>query len=303
MPSPNRTKFGRFRRGLAKAEAERPTVVATEGPREHRPPHRATGPLGAEWVWQNHVQQDHGKNPNGTTRSALNAPVPGRYRDLCLPAGRAERTMATQPLSRTLEPAVPGGHAIWSARSLPALAERPTVVAMAGPREHRPLRHAAAGKPVRQVRQVRLVRPHALLRNHRATGPLGAEWVWQNHVQQDHGKNPNGTTRSALNAPVPGRYRNLPAGRQGRAVHGDSASESHSGARRPRRSCHLERSQPARLSRATDGRGDGGSSRAPAAASRGSRQTRPTSPTSLTSPTGPTSHVASKSPRDRTTGP
>jgi hypothetical protein len=34
------------------------------------------------------------------------------------------------------------------------------------------------------------------------------------------------------------------------------------GARRPRRSCHLERLQPARLSRATDGRGDGGSSRA-----------------------------------------
>jgi hypothetical protein len=26
----------------------------------------AAGPLGAEWVWQNHVQQDYGKNPNGT---------------------------------------------------------------------------------------------------------------------------------------------------------------------------------------------------------------------------------------------
>jgi hypothetical protein len=36
----------------------------------------------------------------------------------CLPAGRAEPTMATQPLSRTLKPAVPGGHAIWSARVL-----------------------------------------------------------------------------------------------------------------------------------------------------------------------------------------
>jgi hypothetical protein len=36
----------------------------------------------------------------------------------CLPAGRAERYMATQPLSRTLKPAVPGGHAIWSARVL-----------------------------------------------------------------------------------------------------------------------------------------------------------------------------------------
>jgi hypothetical protein len=90
-------------------------------------------------------------------------------------------------------------------------------------------------------------------------------------------------------------YRDLPAGRQGRAAHGDSASESHSGARRPRRSCHLERSQPARLSRATDGRGDGGSSRA---CRRLTRQpgTRPTSPTS------PTPDVAAKSPRDATNG-
>jgi hypothetical protein len=75
--------------------------------------------------------------------------------------------MATQPLSRTLESAVPGGHAIWSARSLPALAERPTVVAMAGPREH-----AAASRGSREpVRQVRQVRPQTLPPNHRATRP------------------------------------------------------------------------------------------------------------------------------------
>jgi hypothetical protein len=52
-----------------------------------------------------------------------------------------------QRLRRAAEPAAPGGHAIWSARSLPALAKRPTVAATAGPREHRPLRHAAAGNP------------------------------------------------------------------------------------------------------------------------------------------------------------
>jgi hypothetical protein len=66
----------------------------------------------------------------------------------CLPAGRSERHMATHPLRRTLEPAVLRGNAPhWSARSLPALAERPTVVATAGPREHRPPPHAAAGNP------------------------------------------------------------------------------------------------------------------------------------------------------------
>jgi hypothetical protein len=46
------------------------------------------------------------------------------------PAQRDTRQGAT----RAQEPAVPGGHAIWSACSLPALAERPTVVATAGPR-------------------------------------------------------------------------------------------------------------------------------------------------------------------------
>jgi hypothetical protein len=38
-------------RKIATRMAERPTP---------------TGPLGAEWVWPDHVQQDYGKNPNGT---------------------------------------------------------------------------------------------------------------------------------------------------------------------------------------------------------------------------------------------
>jgi hypothetical protein len=71
---------------LALHKAEAPEGGATEGPREpsrrrtgqpEKPadwsdPTRCfrvtapTGPLGTEWVWQNHVQQDYGKNPNGT---------------------------------------------------------------------------------------------------------------------------------------------------------------------------------------------------------------------------------------------
>jgi hypothetical protein len=71
-----------------------------------------------------------------------------------------------------------------------------------------------------------------------------------------------------------------------------SRPREHSGAHRPRRSCPWSaRSLPSFMSRrrlceggsrTTDGRGDGGSSRAPAAASRGSRRTRPTRPTGLT---------------------
>jgi hypothetical protein len=54
---------------------------------------------------------------------------------------------------------------------------------------------------------------------------------------------PRGPGRRAI-AAAPNRYRDLPAGRHGRAVHGGSAPESRCGARRPRRSCHLERPRP-----------------------------------------------------------
>jgi hypothetical protein len=68
------------------------------------------------------------------------------------------------------------------ARGLRALAKRPTVVATAGPpRQQRPgalassRAPAAASRgsrePVRLVRKVRQLRPHALLRNHRAARP------------------------------------------------------------------------------------------------------------------------------------
>jgi hypothetical protein len=124
----------------------------------------AAGPLGAEWVWQDHVQQNHGKNPNGTANNMVRtrpwsarvlaglAAAPSRRHQIgtatCLPAGMAERYMATQPLSRAVEPAVLGG------------------------------KQLSAANTVRRVRQVRLVRPHASLRNHRATGPAVPNARW-----------------------------------------------------------------------------------------------------------------------------
>jgi hypothetical protein len=42
------------------------------------------------------------------------------------------------------------------------------------------------------------------------TGPLEAELVWQNHVQQDHGKNPNGTGNDKVRDKVRDKVGHVP---------------------------------------------------------------------------------------------